>query len=133
MTKQWHCPTCNTEIDEHEVGECLDLWVGEDVMGHDYTGKHPERESRWIGRPDRYSKRISPAMQAAEKMRADGWAFEISLSHAGNMVVMWKNPVGDDCEGYDGESLPLALCRAIIKAANPGGGYVRYANPVTSG
>ena len=108
MTDELNCPECGVEVDEHEAGRCLDRWVAKDVMGLP--------DGCW----DYYSVHIDRAWKVIEKMRNDGWVYEISLHDVGPTIVMWKNPIGNDVEG-DGENLgefALAVNRAALKAVH---------------
>ena len=127
-----YCPECGVHVDEHEANACFDNWIALGPMGWERMSEYSYSPT-WLDREDasfptgkiytweptsypmfRPSTDIAAAWQVVEKMRKNGWAYEISLSDSGEEVCIWKNPL-IDFSGY-GEGIYLAICRAAIKA-----------------
>lgn len=131
------CPHCKTEIDEHEANRCLRGWVAESVMGwrvengedglpaHAFPSENehvyllPDLGPQWY--PDRD---IAAAWEVVGRMPP------ITISAPGAPVAggEYKNLSPDwDVEfpelpnhgawNAQGDTAPLAICRAALKAA----------------
>jgi len=42
-----NCPTCKTELSQHQVSRCMDAWVAEKIMGWSY---YKSKDDIWIVR-----------------------------------------------------------------------------------
>ena len=107
-----NCPHCDTPIDEHEASRCLDAWVDFVVFGAE---PRIMSNGQIVGR-----KFFSTDIAAA-------WGVVAEANYDNVMKLRWYNPdgrtslhtvvfgFGEKTEG-EGESAPLAICRAALKA-----------------
>jgi len=125
------CPHCQTEVDEHEAGRCLDAWVADVVMDYfeNYSGATAEyvtegmfdmvNEHGWrvevIPAPH-YSTDIAAAWKVVERLLEKDRISSISFGGWDNKqyttyVVSIYN--------FDEEAskAPLAICRAALRAS----------------
>ena len=125
------CPHCDTSVDEHEAGRCLDAWVAEAVMGSAkpkhfaHTPAHVWDvvwEGEWFCEliygegdkckwtPRHYSTDIAAAWEVVG--RFPNWVIDISRGK----YVAYVEPEGHGKGEGHSNSAPLAICRAALKA-----------------
>lgn len=117
------CPHCGVGIGEHGAGRCLDKWVAETVMGWkwmptpDPEGQHYcwVKDGCEIGDFEPSSD-ISAAWEVVEKM-AERCGIFVMKVRPGQDCVAWIHLSGADYTA-NADSLPLAICRAAVLAAN---------------
>ena len=103
------CPHCDTSVDEHEAGRCLDAWVSQHIRGHPvWTNSREMADSYGFYHLPYYSTDIAAAWDVV-----------------GRMGSMWMDAtvpgIGIDVEFETGRkgtasTAPLAICRAALKA-----------------
>ena len=130
------CPRCNTPIDEHEAGRCLDAWVAEAVMdaaGHwiDPIVRASEPHDTLIEDDfvammyavylSHYSTDIRAAWGVVERVRQPERRFYIASDRAGCFLAVFdESGIGWIVHGdAEADAVPLAICRAAIKAVQP--------------
>lgn len=110
MTTNPTCPECNTPVDEHPKGRCMDAWVHQKVYDkpvytQDELAQRYESECASIIvttidrkivnyddiRISRVSSDIAAAMQALKKLETDGFRWSISFSE--EMLYVGYPPV----------------------------------------
>lgn len=90
----------------------LDRRVAE-IVGHRY----PRRTLHNAPIHLRPSDSISDAIAALEAMREKGWSYRISAypdSIQSHCITLWNPPVDPKPRSGIAETLPLAICRAIV-------------------
>jgi hypothetical protein len=106
------CPICNTAVDLHPPGPCLDAWLSKEVL---------KEEVRWVEdstgskRPDLpgFSTDIASAWIVVRKLREERAAESIDLTfREGRFGVRFSR--NQEFTWSDRE--PLAICKAAIKA-----------------
>ena len=129
------CPHCDTSVDEHEAGRCLDAWVARDVMGLEpvlfdepYGGLgKPAGRRGWYIPPvhpvEYYSTDIAAAWEVVERSSLslvktkEGWlAGQYDLEEE-YLDVEFGVIDGHFSRGYaTADTAYLAICRAALKA-----------------
>jgi len=117
------CPHCDTSVDEHDSGRCLDAWVAEAVMGLDVHKPHEAvaafRGQFSVGKHDmpllRYSIDIAAAWEVVGRVgknhliQLTGFLYEGRLNY-------WRFDIRESDMGPRSDTAPLAICRAALKA-----------------
>jgi len=113
------CPHCDTSVDEHEAGRCLDAWVAEDLMGwtRSVAGNYPWQMTPphgLVGRlkvylVPKYSTDIAAAWEVVGRVREGKGNCDMQWR------VEWGFSFGSDFYSW-APTAPLAICRAALKA-----------------
>ena len=129
------CPHCDTSVDEHEAGRCLDAWVAEAVMGWRWEPAKdgwlvftPDGEEvAWLETYGGYGPKYSTDIVAAWEVvgcsslslvkTKEGWlAGQYDLEEE-YLDVEFGVIDGRFSRGYaTADIAPLAICRAALKA-----------------
>ena len=123
-----NCPHCNTSVDEHEAGRCLDAWVAEAVMGWEflrigYTGEHKGADAE------------TPRQVELEKA---GWLDEVGLTSVGSYYIdepnhKWITLKGDWMhENVWSPSTDIAAAWEVVGRVNKGGHIVEIVNDMVA-
>src|SRR5262245_54277211 len=106
------CPICNTALDVHPPGPCLDAWLSKEVL---------KEEVRWVEdstgskRPDLpgFSTDIASAWMVVRKIQEAKAADPIDLTFRESRFGAC---FGQSREFTWSDQEPLAICKAAIKA-----------------
>ena len=115
------CPHCDTSVDEHEAGRCLDAWVAEAVMGCKPADRQAspdgivsltESDDRIIYLPD-----WSPSAKIAAAWEVVGRFFRFDVGTDGMLYLceVGISPTRKFIASAD--TAPLAICRAALKGS----------------
>ena len=121
-----NCPHCETKVDQHEAGRCLDAWVAERVMEHDTFSEEVYGELLWY-EGDRsknyvlplYSTEIAAAWEVRARL-SDMWHPDYLFHLSGPFDIdSWRvqreDPFGSK-PFATGATAEIAICRAALKS-----------------
>lgn len=97
----------------------IDRRVAE-IVGWEYRAGYPQRRvCKHTCQPMRVLERIEDAIAALEAMRERGWEWRIDAQLVKDAPPYWcqlwsPNGKPEETKLGDGDSLPLAICRAIV-------------------
>ena len=116
-----NCPHCDTSVDEHEAGRCLDAWVAEKVFGRpptreDWTYCLWKTDCQLAESNCFFSTEIAAAWEVWARMRRD-WC-EMEWLAGDYRVRFGVGARAQDMTYHSGtaDTAPLAICRAALKA-----------------
>lgn len=120
-----NCPHCDIEISVHSASRCFDAWLAVDVMGWQLGvregksnissegGIWSRHKDSMEGIPN-YSTDISAAFEVIDKFGGGGFITIQGYLYDGRANYWYVGKRGHI--GTKAETLPLAICRAAIKA-----------------
>ena len=116
-SREMNCPHCDTSVDEHSSGRCLDAWVAEAVMGNPVFVMNNPLGVFYGNVGGKFSTDIAAAWEVVGRVNKGGHIVEIV-----NDMVAWSVTfihVDELEKKYTSDwkvSLPTQICRAALNS-----------------